>query len=118
GGCRSCQYPSAHPSLRSAKRSHRHLSFDMGMSLVSNQLEIIVIKIENRTSEPVYLHLGELERLTGQLKPGLIDVVRIEMRVSESNHKISQPEITYSRDHHREQRIRCDVKRQPQKNIR
>src|SRR6185369_13515130 len=117
GGCRSCRYPSAHPSPGSARRSHCHLSFDMRMSLVSDQFEIAVVEIEYRLAGPTYLHLRELERLSGQLEPSLVDVVRIEMRVPESDHKIAELEITYSGDHHREQCIRSDIKRKSEKNI-
>src|ERR1041384_1456 len=87
------------------------------MSLVTNKLKITVVEFEYGSHRRIDFHLRELERLTLELKPGLLEVVRIEMRIAERKNELARLQIAHLRNHHREQRIRRDVERQPEKDV-
>src|SRR6266487_3373472 len=87
------------------------------MSLVAGKLKIIVIKLEYRSNGWFDPHLRKAERLAGELKPSLLDVVRVQVRVSEREDELAGFKIAHLSNHHRQQRIRRDVEREAQKNI-
>src|SRR6185369_4391595 len=65
----------------------------------------------------VDLHSRKRERHASQLKPRLLEMVRVQMRVAQRDDELSWLEFADLRNHHREQRVRRDVERKPQENV-
>src|SRR5882724_2216428 len=87
------------------------------MSLIAGKLKVIVIKLEYRSYGSFDPDLRKAERLAGELKPSLLDVIGVQVRVSEREDELAGFKIAHLSYHHREQRIRRDVEREAQKNI-
>src|SRR6185369_17943529 len=87
------------------------------MSFVAGQLEILEVEVENRPYAGIDLHPRKRERLACELKPCLLQMVRVQVRVAKRENKVARLQIAYLSHHHCQQRIRRDVERQSQKNI-
>ena len=81
------------------------------MVLVAHEPEVVVGEIEDRLDAGVELHSRERVRRACELGVGLIQVVEIQVRVSQGVHELAGLEPGDLGDHHREQRVRRDVER-------
>ena len=66
----------------------------------------------------IELHLRQRTRLARELQLRLLEMVRVEVQVAEGVHKRARLQLTNLRDHQRQQRIRGDVERHAEKQIR
>src|SRR6516225_11302380 len=90
--------------------SHGNGRFDSGMRVVTEQLEILILKVSNIRHRGVEPQLWQGARGTRELQFGLFEVVRIEMQIPESVDKGAGLQPADLRHHHREQCVRGDVK--------
>ena len=61
--------------------------------------------------------VGSGARLSGQLQPGLLEVVRVEVRVAERVHELAGLEADDLGDHLRQQRVGRDVEGHAQEHV-
>src|SRR5215467_1465994 len=90
----------------------------MRVSIVVDQFKIGVIKIKDGRDRGVDPHLRQRKRYAGELQARLVDMIRIQMSVAKCVNKVARLKTTNLRNHHREQRVRSDVERHPQKYVR
>src|SRR5512142_2896176 len=87
------------------------------MRVVIDEFEIFKREVVNVFDAWVQLHPGQLSVIAGKLLARLLKMIVVKMQVSESMHKIAWHEIDDLRDHHREQRVACDVERDTEEKI-
>src|SRR5665811_2131501 len=62
--------------------------------------------------------LGEGSGLSRQLQPGLVEMVEVEVRVTEGVDEVARLELADLRDHPRQQRVGGDVERHTEEDVR
>ena len=65
----------------------------------------------------VELQAGQRARLAGQLQPGLVEVVEVEVGVAEGVHEVARLEVADLGHHHRQQRVGGDVERHAEEDV-
>src|SRR5205814_4490421 len=83
-----------------------------------DQCKILELEIVDVPHSRAEVHLRQGTRLARELQLRLFQVVRVEMQVAEGVHECTRLQITDLRDHQRQQRIRGDVERHAEKQIR
>jgi hypothetical protein len=86
------------------------------MRFVTDKLEILVIEFEYGSAR-IDFHAGKLLRLARELQSGLLDVIEVKMRVSESVNEFSGLKTAHFGYHHRQQRVRGYIERHAEKDI-
>ncbi len=81
----------------------------MGVGIVVDELEVLVLEVEKRLDVGVDFHLGQGTGLTGELETGLLDVVQIEMGVTCGVDEVTGLVACHLGHHHQEQGIGGDV---------
>ena len=81
------------------------------MVLVAHEPEVVVGEIEDRLDAGVELHSRERVRRACELGIGLVQVVEIQVCVSQGVHELAGLEPGDLGNHQREQRVRRDVER-------
>jgi len=88
------------------------------MWLVSYNLQLLSLpSIDLATLFPLYPELRELSWLPCKLDLQCIHMIQIDMAITHNMHKISRIEITYVRQHMRQQRIARNIERHPEPHI-
>ncbi len=90
----------------------------MRMSLVIDQLKVLVLELKNRPHRRVELHLRQRIWLPGKLGARLFDVVAVQVHIPESVDEVARCQPAHLRHHLRQQGIGSDVKGHPQEDIR
>lgn len=85
------------------------------MRIVADQFEIFEFEIVNVLHRRVQLHRRQRPGFAGQLQPGLIDVIGVEMLIAERVHERAGIQSADLSDHQRQQRIARNVERHAQK---
>ena len=62
-------------------------------------------------------HGGKGARITSELQPGLVEVVRIQMQVSKAMEEVTGFKVEHLCNHHGEKRVARDVEGNPQKEV-
>src|SRR3954467_10241999 len=88
------------------------------MRVVPHQLEVLKLEFVNAFYLRVELHLRQGSRLASKLQVGLFEMIRVQVQVAEGMNENPGLQATNLRDHHRQQSIGGDVKRNPQEQIR
>src|SRR6185503_3330974 len=87
------------------------------MSFIAGQLDILEVEVKYRADAGIDFHSRKRERLSCELKPRLLQMIRVQVRVAKRENEVARLQIAYLSHHHRQQRVRRDVERQSQKNI-
>ena len=98
--------------------SNRDRRFDRGMRVVVFECEIFELKTENIFHGGIDLHLRKRAEVARKLQLHLLKMIQINMNVAEGVDKILCLQARHLRDHHREQSVRSDIKRNTQKSVR
>src|ERR1700756_3705573 len=69
--------------------SHRDLGLDMRVRVVAFEHEVFIAEREDILDVRIDLHDRQWTRRTRQLQPGLLEVVRIKMRIAERVHEVA-----------------------------
>ena len=69
---------------------HRDRSLDVGMGVVVFEGEVLELEGVDVLHLRVEAHGGERARVAGELKLGLLDVVRVEVEVAEGVHELAR----------------------------
>src|SRR6185295_5339800 len=104
--------------LRGMGPSDGNGRLDRRVVLVVHELKIIERVVENAGRTAHEVELRQRERYARQLLVYLLQMVRIEMAIATGPHEVADLEIALLREHVREQRIRGDIERHAQKNVR
>jgi len=96
---------------------NRHRRLDMGVGLVIAHGEIVKGKSEQVFHRRVQRHGGQRARVPGQLGICLLQMIGIQVRITQGMHEITRLQTTDLRHHQRQQRIGSDVERHAQKDI-
>src|ERR1051325_4323005 len=88
------------------------------MRIVALEREIAEFEFEDRPHLGVQFHHRQRTRIAGQLLARLLEMIRVEMRVAEGVDEFAGTKIADLRDHHRQERIRGDVERNAEKDVR
>src|SRR5699024_10750948 len=99
------------PSMTAPSDGDRRL--DAGMVLIPGHADVLT-GVTEQVIRPAQLQAGELVRVPGQLAPGLLDVVGVDMAVTAGPHELTHVQIALLGDHMRQQRIGGDIERDPQ----
>ena len=98
-----------------------HLNGDWGgngrMRPVIDQFEVLVTEVEYIVHLGIDLHLRRWHGLSGQLQVRLLQVVHIQVRVTQRMHELAGLQAGYPGNHQGEQGIGGDVERNTQENI-
>lgn len=89
----------------------------MGVGLVIEQFEVFEGEVINGFDLRVDFHTRKRERLASELKPGLLEVIGIEVEITESVHEFAGFVSTNLRNHHGEEGIGGDVERNPKEKV-
>ena len=76
------------------------------MRIVANEFDVFV---EN--------HSWQRSRFARELKLRLVEMIFVEMRVSQSVNELTWLKTSHLRDHHAKQCVACDIERNAQENI-
>src|SRR5690349_3647539 len=88
------------------------------MMLVIHDLKILELVLEHGWRAAREQQLRQRERNARELLVDLFEMVRIEMAVAARPDELAHVEITLLRDHVSEQRIRGDIERDAEENVR
>ena len=78
---------------------------DVRMEPVVLQFEILKLELKNRFYRWIEFHRWQSERLTSQLKSSLLEMVCIQMKVTEGMYKFTRLETRDMSGHHKQQSI-------------
>lgn len=90
----------------------------MRVRIISEQLEVLIAEVENVTHLRIEFHLRERTKFARQLQSHLIEMIVVDMRIAERMDKLSCFEPGNVRNHLQQQRVRSDVERHSEENIR
>ena len=90
----------------------------MRLGVVAFEREVFEAKREEVLRVGIDLQLGELPRRACELQLRLLEVVLVEMRVTERVHELARAKPAHVRDHHRQQRVARDVERHAEEHVR
>ena len=79
------------------------------MCLVTDQFEVLVTEVEYIVHPGIDLHLRRRHGLSGQLQVRLLQVVHIQVRVTQCVHELARRKTGHPGHHHGEQGIGGDV---------
>ncbi len=88
------------------------------MALIIGQLKIFIAEAEQVFSLRIDLHLRHWKWLAPQLCMHLLQVIHVDVHITEGVNEIAGLEAHDLRNHHREQCVRRDVERYAEKYIR
>jgi len=88
---------------------HRNRRADRRRRVVALEPEVLVAKREQIRDVGIQVHRRQGARLAFKLLAGLIEVVRVEVRVAERVHEVARFEFAHLRDHHRQEGITCNI---------
>ena len=89
----------------------------MWMWVVTNELEVLVVEVEDALDVRINLHRGQGTRLAGELQLSLFDVVQVKVRIACRMDEITWLKACYLRHHLQQQRIRGNVERHTKEGI-
>src|ERR1019366_6568599 len=98
--------------------SDRNRRFDAGMRVVAGQLKVAVLELVDVPHGGVQFHLRQRARLTRKLQPGLVEMIRVEVQVSEGVDEYARLQLADLRNHHRQQGIGGDIERHAEEQVR
>ena len=81
------------------------------MRPVIDQFEVLVVEIKNTAYPGIDLHLRRRQGFSGQLQVRLLQVVHIQVRVTQRMHELAGLQAGYLGNHQGEQGIGGDVER-------
>ena len=87
------------------------------MWIVVGQRKVLVLEVEDALHIRIDVHLGQWARLTGELKFSLLDVVKVEMRVTCCIDEIAWLQVAYLCHHHGQQCIGGNVERNTEEGV-
>ena len=87
------------------------------MWLVPGEFEIFEFEAVDVFDGRIQFHPGQRAALAGKLLARLVEMVFVKMEIAERVNEIARREIDGLRDHHREERVRCNVERHTQEKI-
>lgn len=87
------------------------------MRLVSHQFEVIVFEIEDIAYFRIEFHLRQRMGLAAELQLHLVDMVEVDVRITEGMNELTGLEACSLCHHHGEQGIGCNVKRYSEENV-
>ena len=82
---------------------------DRRMRVIFQQGKVFELEVLDLFDRRIQPHPRQLPTFASQLFTGLLDVVRIEMKITESVDEIAGFQIADLRHHHCQQRVACDV---------
>src|SRR5690349_11489878 len=88
------------------------------MELIIFEREIVVPEIKNVFHSGVDAHSRKRKRLAAKLQFRLLKMIIVQMHIAERVNEITSLKITNLCNHHRKQRIRSNIERHSQENIR
>jgi len=100
--------------LRSLNRNRR---FDRGVWIIVDQLKVLVAEAIDGFHLRIDFHLWQRSRLAGELLLRLIDVICVEVQVTESVHELFGFKIANLCDHHGKQGVGSDVEGHAKKDV-
>ena len=89
----------------------------MWMWVVANEFEIFVMEVEDALDVWINLHRRQGTWFTRQLELGLLDVVKVEVRVTCGMDEVAWFETCDLSHHLKQQRIRCNVEGYAQEGV-
>ncbi len=87
------------------------------MGIVTYQLEVLELEVEQVLHIGVDNHLGQWARLTGKLELGLLNVVEIQVGIASGVDKVACLIACYLCHHLQQQSIAGNIKRHPQESV-
>lgn len=90
---------------------------DGWMTLVVFQLEVFIPEVRKLGDSRIQLHFGQWKRFPGELQSGLVQMVSVQMHVSEGMDEFMCDHAGDLRDHHGEQGIGGDIEGHTQKYV-
>src|SRR5438132_2154672 len=87
------------------------------MRLVILKAEILITKPEDVANRGIDMHLGPWIGLARYLLARLFAMIEIEMRITEGVHEFARRMARHLGHHHRQERIRGDIKGHAQKDV-
>src|SRR5690606_15757970 len=79
--------------------------------------DVLELERVQRGHRGVQAQRGQRPWLAGQLEPGLVEVVEVEVSVAEGVHEVADPQAGDLGDHVREQRVGGDVERHAEEHV-
>lgn len=89
----------------------------MRMRLVSHQFEVFVFEIEDIGHFRIEFHLGQGKGLSAELQFYLVQVVEVDVRITEGMDELAGMQTRSLCHHHGEQGVGCNVERYTEENI-
>ena len=87
------------------------------MWIVVFQGEIIEAEAVDFPDRRIELHSGKMAWAALKLSPGLLEMILVEMEITEGVDKIARFQITYLGHHQNEEGIGCNIEGDPEKEI-
>ena len=97
--------------------SHRHGSLYRRPGVVPLEGKVPVVEVEDRAHFGIENHPGQGTRGAGELLAHLVEVVEIDVYVSESVHEVSGSVAALLGHHHGQQGVRGDVERHSEEDV-
>ena len=94
-----------------------YLSFDGRVRLVILEREVVVVEVKDRFDIRVDAHRGEWVWCSGQLKPNLLQMVEVDVRVARCMDKVAGLETCNLRHHHGQEGVGGDVERNAKETV-
>src|SRR5262245_18769826 len=89
--------------------SDRNRRLDGGMRLIGFEREVLVLEVEEFFHRGIELHDREGSRRALHLLAGLLQVIQVEVRVAERQHKLARLQVRHLRHHQGEYGVGGDV---------
>jgi hypothetical protein len=87
------------------------------MRIVIHELKVLESEREQVGHHGIDFHLRERPGFTSELQRGLFEMIVVQVGVPQSVDKVAGGELCDLSHHHRQQRVRCDIKRHAEKDV-
>src|SRR5574337_604766 len=96
---------------------HRNDRLDRRVRIVTLDGDVLVAEVEHRAYRRIELQPRQRPRFATQLQARLLDMVVVQVRITQGMHEIAHAQAADLRHHVGEQRIAGDVERHAEKNV-
>ena len=83
----------------------------MWVGIVIQQFDILILVVENTRAKLLESQVRKIPRQPFQLRFGLIQMIVVEMHISQRMNELTWPQTCRTSHHHRQQSVRGDIER-------
>src|SRR5215469_12984663 len=110
-------FRSRYPPITRIDALNRDWRFDRGMRVVTDEFEIFELEVVNVFDSPIQFHSRQRPAIACKLFARLLQMIVVEMQIAKRVDEIARRKINRLGDHHREERVACDVERHTKEKI-